>query len=615
MSAPFAGAAARPSRAKGDPPRRGGGSALSGASRGASRRRLWRGKRGKVDPKQSRRDRWRPGWDRAEQVVGPLDGGAYRDGGRSQGWTHRQAAAELATQVEVMRQAAYIQRAGAAVGERTEERQCGLKPDGRRNRYTVRYYDDDPEAHARPYTRFAGRAVVDAARLADRLAQCSQTWRHRLTLTDAGRLGVVPTPQRCGLTLWCPHCAQVAAVQRAHATRAALQAAHETGEVGAAVLVTLTQRSDPQEAAEGARARLRAAYRRWGPGKHAPRSLRAWWDASVWGTRWAEEVTDGSDGRRYHWHRHVLVLLRPGVDLEEAARRLGERWQAVTEDERPGWGWDPWAGGVRTETGRWGVGGWWRPIDLEDTALGEVFQATKYLIKPGSLDAFRWLQVATTCRGRARGTTGGLRGLQVEQDQAGAELVGPPPGEPVCPLLDCPKVDDDGGAVVAWPVPLDLLPRVRAALQAEEQDHVAGWVAHSYVGETPDVPGAEPVPILGATPIPKGGPLPWLIEDADGWRLAACRSWARLRGQAYTAEVAAALAEEAAARMADADHIPEGSPHREARLRRAALALSWCAQRSVTHRQAVAVLAEDWRADRRPPHLGAHPDDGEGIPY
>ncbi len=493
---------------------------------------LWSG----VDPKKSRRSEWKEGWDRDEKIQGSiLRKGSkklkkYLIGGYAQGQAHLERSERKGVVVEVFRQAAYEQRAHLAVDRsRWEVRQAGLAPDGKPNRYPVYRYA--LAGHSVGWKHFLGQEMVDAARHAYRLARCEAAWRHSLRLRDGG-LGVVASPERCGLVRWCPICAALHAAQRAAKARSMLEEALEAGLAGLSVLMTLTQRGHLGETYEEARDRFKHAFHAFltsGPQSGAwERKFKSMVSGIVWGIetpRSWEGKKDGvprppRSGRRWHDHGHIIVTLHPGVDEEEAARVLGERWEELTRragshlPERAdglGWGWDPESGGVPKDRSCWSRGDWWKP--MKETK--EVFQATKYLLKPLELDGQELLEALTFSKGhRFQGSSGIYRGLtkhKIEPSEVGELYQRPDPGEAIAGLWQCPRIEEDEEGVVSWPVRESDAERVRVAL-------------------------AEEVAL---------GPPPRLVDvglpgEAPAWRLVARREWARSRAATHTAEVAEA---------------------------------------------------------------------------
>ncbi len=489
---------------------------------------LWSGSK----PGSPRRSRWRAGWDRSEQITGSLldrltrQLRRYRSGGYAQGPNHRQRAEDLGWIMEIVRQAAYIQRADLAIDpEWSETRQAGTKTDGSANLYMVQRYDTDPGTHHRSLSHLAGREVVDMGAIARRLSLCEAGWRLQARLKADG-IAVVSTPIRCGLTRVCPHCALSRAITRAVQTRRAIERGIVEGEVGELALMTVTQRAEVGEALESAIARLRESMSRLISRDRLSASRRRRWDALVSGVVWSVEVTRGWPGRDegasqpppdacwWHVHAHAVVTLRPGVTQEEAARELGATWERLSAAESgPDRGWDPCAGGVPEDRSRWATGGWWRPID--PSSMKEVFQATKYLCKPGSLGARELLEVLTVTRGqRWQGATGLFHGMvsAAADEPLGEEadlLSRPDAGRALCGLWDCP--DEDGTEpIVSWPIQSADVAEVRAALELE--------------------PDREHAPVLVELWDPRG-PL---------WRLVASRAWAHARASAHSAAVARA---------------------------------------------------------------------------
>lgn len=512
--------ASRPSRANPDPPPGGGMDSL------------WKD----VNPRFSRRGRWRSGWDReeviqasllhAERSLGLL---RYRSGGYAQGTAHKQRAIDLAWVVEVLRQAAYIQRAELAIDlEWSETRQAGVKADGTPNLYKVRRHDLDPGAHSKSLAHLAGYEVVDCAHLAYRAARCEAHWRMSLRL-GVPPLSVVSSPARCGLTKICPHCAHFRANRRAGEVRRAIEVGLEAGELEELALMTLTQRAEAGEKLWEAVLRFRGAMSRLMSRERMSDSRRRRWDATVAGLVWSVEVTRSWEGKAegtpqpspaqcwWHVHAHAVVALRPGVTQEEAARSFGTTWERVSALESgPGRGWDPCAGGVPEDRSRWAVGGWWRPIDPSN--LREVYQATKYLCKPGSLNARELLEMLTVTRGkRWQGATGTFYGMVSADKDAPEEgdeedsVHRPDAGRPLAALMDCPDEDGDDD-VVSWPIKPADVEEVKAALEHEPDPRVAPVLVKLW-----DQGRAAPV-----------------------WRLVAHRSWAHTRALTHSLSVAEA---------------------------------------------------------------------------
>lgn len=499
-------AESRPSRAKGDPPP-------------GDTRALWRG----ADAQRPRRHRWRAGWDREETIPGSLLRSSrerslrrYRSGGYAQGPRHYQAAVDLAWVVELCRQGAYGQRADLAIDpDWSETRQAGARPDGTPIHYEVSRYDADPSTHHPHLSYLAGREVVDLADVARRLRLCEAGWRLQARLRADG-IAVVSTPIRCGQTRICPHCAGARALRRAGQVRRAIERGIVEGEIGELALMTATQRAVPGERLAEALERLRGSLSRLVTKKRMSPSRRAWWDALVAGVVWSVEATRGASGDWWHVHAHAVVALRPGVDHEEAARRLGASWERLSgEESGSGLGWDPCSGGVPEDRSRWATGGWWRPID--PGSLAEVYQATKYLCKPTSLDSTALLELLTVTRGsRLQGATGVFVGMvsaaaDEPQGEEADTLSRPDAGRALARLWDCP--DEDGEEeIVSWPIqPIDV-PEVQAALDLEAEPATAPVLVEVWDQLT-------------------GGSL---------WRLVTSRAWAHARAASHSAAVARA---------------------------------------------------------------------------
>lgn len=262
----------------------------------------------------------------------------------------------------------------------------------------------------------AGRPAVDPWRLAQDLDQCAARWAVGVHLSGAA----AAAPLACQRRHVCPVCAARAGRQRAAAARAAVGPMLEGG--AAVALVTLTQRDHHEDTLEQAAARFRAAVKR------LKRSDR--WRHTVDGAVIGYEVTRGRTGKTWHYHAHMVVVCRPGVDQAAARQALGRAWVEASEwaarrAGRPGYGWAPRAGGCRVaRTGAvlsW-AGPWWRPM----ADLDAVKQATKYatplteLQRPADMAEFcahskgrRWNEGAGSLRGYMAAAT--------VEDEAAAE--------------------------------------------------------------------------------------------------------------------------------------------------------------------------------------------------
>ena len=191
-------------------------------------------------------------------------------------------------------------------------------------------------------------------------------------------------------------------------------------------LVTLTHRDGDAEDLAPALARLRAAWDRvtkgtpgkawkarfhgWYYGDEAPRS----WD----GKHKGEPAPRAESRHRWHVHRHVVVTVEEGVDIEEARRWLGSRWREATataaqEAGLPGHGWDATAGGCKVndagEVLSWD-GGWWKEIDATDAHA--VYQACKYPSPAAELGPVALAEYVAVAHGRRwHGGGGSLRSV------------------------------------------------------------------------------------------------------------------------------------------------------------------------------------------------------------
>ena len=297
---------------------------------------------------------WKSGWNR--EVSCPPDrkgrsapGGTWRELPREGGsWRKRHT-----TRRSVHRKA---RRAGYVPRWRWGHRDNGVRKHGR-HEVPSRIYIEGP---------CVGLEVVDPWEVARKLERCCATWRVSLRRRADGSLTVLPLPELCGQGHVCPVCAAAKSKVVAGALREVIAAqAPET-----MALVTLTQRADPDETLHSALERWRGAWRRMVRGRPG----RAW-RARVSDWYYGLEVTQGSEGRWWHVHAHVLLRLQPGQKLKQVRRQVGESWRAATEAERSGWGWDPYAGGCEPDAGDW-RGGWWR--EVEATNLRAVYQAAKY---------------------------------------------------------------------------------------------------------------------------------------------------------------------------------------------------------------------------------------------
>lgn len=182
-----------------------------------------------------------------------------------------------------------------------------------------------------------GLRVVDPWAEARTLSSCGARWAVHLRLGGAG-LTPSPAPLPCGRGHLCPVCAADRAADYARAARAVIGDWQAQNQHGAAILVTLTQRADPNETLQAALTRLRKAW--------AETRKTDQWTAQIQGAFWGYEVTH-KQKRGWHAHIHAVILVQDGAREHDARAAIGRAWRAATDAARIGWGWQPQAGGCR----------------------------------------------------------------------------------------------------------------------------------------------------------------------------------------------------------------------------------------------------------------------------
>lgn len=358
--------------------------------------------------------RWARGWDRAEHA--PADPGADASPGRrgwqapdgrpvGDGW--REAHERRRVLVRACRRAGYVARHRWPRVERARY----PRPDG--SERVVYEYEAGPAR---------GSVAVDPWQVARRLQACGAVWEARLAVGPGGAT-VRAAPMACGMRHVCPVCAarrsaEIAGTLRDRIAGLAAAAAAAGAAAPRLALVTLTQRAHAGEELAAALDRWRAGLRRLHRGR-----ARAEWAGRIAGHYYGVEVTRGDGGAWWHVHGHLVVILADGVEHADAAAWLGPAWRTASERSaveagRPGYGWDPVAGGVTAEAaaaGAW-AGPWWREIDPAD--LAAVYQACKYPTPISRLaDPAHLAEFLAVAHGRRWHEGGGLlRGLHAEAD-------------------------------------------------------------------------------------------------------------------------------------------------------------------------------------------------------
>jgi hypothetical protein len=267
----------------------------------------------------------------------------------------------------------------------------------------------------------------------------------------------------------------------------------------------------------------------------------------------------------WHLHAHAVVVFKPGVDLAEAARRFGQRWEqksreaahaayqrervaqrlapadAKTLAQEADWGWDPVAsGGVDPERLDWQQGGWWQPIG---TDLDRVEQACKYLGQVAEMSGHQLVEYAHALRGhRWFAGSGIFRDVSEEelapyrkqvQERAG-RVARPTTSDPICSVADSPRTfESDGPSTVQWS---NVYPHLVDQLEVELAKERAVVEGPVPVLLPPDEEGARHLV----------GPRTWMDLKRTAFDLALCEAdTANARAVVARARTVDALAEAA----------------------------------------------------------------------
>lgn len=334
-----------------------------------------------------------------------------------------------------------------------------------------------------------GRRAVDPWELARDLHRCEANWAANLAIGKRGAR-VVPVPIACHRLHLCPVCAGRRSAALADALRARIAGIERPDSWSGRALITLTQRADPAETLAQASERLRRAVRRLEKTEQ--------WKTAVLGSFIGYEVTY-REGRGWHAHAHVVIVSQR-ERMATIRGDIGRMWREITDKVKPGYGWEPAAGGcgiwpakprkaglkvkelralcagwmpranfakradleqaIAERDARWPRvrswdGPWFRVLDTDR----EVFQACKYPSPAICLSAVALAEFVAFAHGRRfHEGSGELRGImkdakQIEQStEEGAEegeqivsLCGPhaPALDAIAPGLGIPEDHDE----------------------------------------------------------------------------------------------------------------------------------------------------------------------------
>jgi hypothetical protein len=397
-----------------------------------------------------------------------------------------------------------LRRAGYVARHRWERDVAETRRYGR-HFVQLHRYDDD----AGPV---AGQVAVDPWQMARKLAGCGASWWPDLR-KRGGELVAVDRPKLCGKNTLCPVCAAMTSARAAGTIRDDIAARLRAGEyVGPLSLVTLTQRADPGETLAEALDRLKSSWRRLRAGRRGMKMKRfipsLFYGVEVtrsWAGKHEGKPAPPESAQWWHVHMHVVVELAEGEREDTARAWLGRAWQTVTDAERPGWGWDPYAGGVDDDDPTW-AGRWWRTIDPHQPR--EVYQACKYPSPVAEMGPVALAEFCAVSHGRRwHDGAGRWRGLaKLAEELAEAD-------EPARWDWD-PEIDTD------TPPPPDLGERVCAP----------GGLCPDSDGEEPWAVWSLPYPTVDAVP----ADIVSLVEERGGWveLVAPPESFARTRARA-----------------------------------------------------------------------------------
>lgn len=433
---------------------------------------------------------WAPGWDQnrscpkdpkqdptpgARGYWRSPDGIGYSEAAKGAHDRRRQV-------LRTLRKSGYIARRWAIEAE-------GSPESGRTVAAGVARYVDGPAA---------GLRVVDPWEVARDLARCEAGWGAALAIGPGGPR-CIPVAMRCNRLHVCPRCASLRSASLAEALRNRITNLSRPQAWSGKVLATFTQRADPLESLPEASARIRASIGRMTRNKA--------WKKWVAGSFFGYEVTY-KKGRGWHAHVHAILILH-GEDQGKIRADIGRAWREASNHQRPGWGWEPAAGGCRVlapvprdytehsvsqlrklarglapglarskraellelldarDVERWRVrswdGGWWRTLAHE----ADVYQACKYPTPCVDLGPEELAVFLAFARGRRfHEGRGCLRGLMTDameaEDQQGTEegeqlvsLCGPhlPPIDAIAPGIGLPdgvSVDNAPPVPVRW---------------------------------------------------------------------------------------------------------------------------------------------------------------------
>ena len=335
--------------------------------------------------------------------------------------------------VRALRRAGYVSR-WRWRRERTGERQHGA------HTAPSWTYTDGPAA---------GCEAVDPWKVARKVSLCCSSFPVSLRArAGAGglELAALAIPSRCGLGSVCPVCGATGASVRAHALRAVISELQAERPRGVA-LGTFTQRDLEGEPLGAAGDRFKDGWRRMTtgrPGRRLRELVEGWYYGDEAPRSWSGKHKgaprpDSEDLERWHYHRHVVFVLRPGVSHERARAEIGQLWRDSSEAAAQaagleGYGWDPHAGGCvlssSGEVSSW-AGRWWEVVPADDDQA--LYQACKYPSPTADLRPVALAEWVAAAFGRRwHHGAGVLRGVmkRAAELEADGAMVGDDDGDP-----------------------------------------------------------------------------------------------------------------------------------------------------------------------------------------